>query len=67
MFAEILPDEMRKNADKLNKSGTLIMGEDMNTFHKLFRRLKNAKTFKDYFNVTANSLINIWFFLVSNF
>lgn len=67
MFAENLPNELRVNADKLNESGTLVMGEDRNTFHKLYKRLKIAKTFKDYFNVFANSLINIWFFIISNF
>jgi hypothetical protein len=67
MFVEIFPDEVKKNAERLNNSGLLVMGEDRNTFHKLRNRFEDASTFKDYFNIFANTLINIWFIIISNF
>lgn len=67
LFSDNFPVEIKENAAKLNKSKKLVIGEDMNTFRKLFKRVKRAKEFKDYLNFFANCIINVWFFGISNF
>ena len=67
MFADSFPDEVKSNAEDLNKAAYLKMGEDYNTFRKLVRRVRRDKGAKRFFNFLANVVINLWFFVISNF
>ena len=42
MFANMLPPDVKANRLTLNKSGLLLLGQDNNTFEKIFRRVKES-------------------------
>lgn len=41
-FGGFLPDDIIENADELNDSDKMIIGEDKNTFQKIFNRVKRS-------------------------
>ena len=64
LFGSRLPKEVHDNAKELNKSGLLVMGEDNNTYLKIYRRMTTGST--TFFMVIANIIVNIWYTLLLN-
>ena len=68
MFVSSLPKDIRDNAARVNKERTLIIGEDFNTYYRLYRKLKAKKqrTFNHYIAFLFNCIINIWYSCCQN-
>ena len=56
------------NATRVNKLGLLILGEDSNTFVKIFKRLASRKlSISSIAIALSDGIINIWYISILNF
>lgn len=65
-----VPANIKKNARNLNAAGLLTMGDDFNTFGKIYRRLFHKGPGYRQTNIIiafGSILVNIWHFFLLNF
>ena len=68
LFIMNFPKEIIKNAITLNQSGSLKLGEDHNTFQRIFARIKRKKKEPvEYLIAVANCTVNLWWIAMTNF
>ena len=63
-FAASIPKDVLENGRHLNRSGLLVMGEDNNTYKKIWKRVKTGNTTP--FNCAMNLIVNIWYMFMLN-